>query len=116
MAGGAGQEPVPQLYDLANTEVKDQQFLYAEAGVPVQHAYEVIHMEGDQGGRGPDTGPRPPRSRWWLASAPRERGPRENGTSAQSAFKVKDDPSKRWSKKDRAEVARRVARGETINL
>ena len=41
--------------------------------------------------------------------------PAENGTSSQSAFTVKDDPHK-WTKQDRAEVARRVARGETIKL
>jgi len=41
--------------------------------------------------------------------------PQENGTSSQSAFTVKDDPSK-WSRKDREEVIRRVARGETIKL
>ena len=39
--------------------------------------------------------------------------PVENGTTSQSAFTIKNDPSK-WTKKDRAEIARRVARGETI--
>lgn len=41
--------------------------------------------------------------------------PVENGTSSQSAFTIKSDPTQ-WSKADRAEVIRRVARGERINL
>ena len=41
--------------------------------------------------------------------------PAENGTNAQSAFTVKDDPSK-LTKQDFEEIARRVARGEIISF
>lgn len=41
--------------------------------------------------------------------------PQENGTASQSAFTIKSDPEK-WTKKDRAEVRRRVAMGEQIYL
>jgi hypothetical protein len=41
--------------------------------------------------------------------------PAENGMQGQSSVIVKSDPSK-WTKADRAEVARRVARGERIEL
>ena len=40
---------------------------------------------------------------------------RLSGISSQSAFVVKDDPSQ-WTKKDRAEVVKRAARGEKIKL
>ena len=41
--------------------------------------------------------------------------PTENGTISQPGSVRKDDPSK-WTKADRAEVMRRVARGEKITL
>lgn len=41
--------------------------------------------------------------------------PVENGTTSQSAFTIKSDPSK-WTKKDRADIARRAARGEKITI
>lgn len=41
--------------------------------------------------------------------------PAENGGASQSAFTVKDDPSK-WTKKDRDEVIKRVRAGEKIYL
>ena len=41
--------------------------------------------------------------------------PAENGTAAQSAFTVKDDVSK-LTREDRAEIARRAARGDSISF
>ena len=41
--------------------------------------------------------------------------PAENGVAAQSGFVVKDDVSK-LSRKERAEIARRAMRGETISF
>ena len=41
--------------------------------------------------------------------------PTENGTASQGGFTIKSDPSK-WSKKDRAEVVRKVQRGEKVYL
>ena len=101
-------------FDLS-TESKNTQFLaMLKAGVPVQHAYEVIHMDEIKAGVAQNTARRTEKQ---VVDGIRAKGsrPAENGTSSQSAFTVKDDPHK-WTKQDRAEVARRVARGETIKL
>ena len=101
-------------FDLS-TESKNPQFLaMLKAGVPVQHAYEVIHMDEIKAGVAQNTARRTEKQ---VVDGIRAKGsrPAENGTSSQSAFTVKDDPHK-WTKQDRAEVARRVARGETIKL
>lgn len=110
-------EQVKGLYpsfDLA-TEVGNPQFLsMLKAGVPVQHAYEVIHMEEIKAGVAKMQAKATERQ---VVDGIRAKGarPQENGTASQSAFTVKEDPHK-WTKKDREEVIRRVARGETINL
>lgn len=110
-------EQVKALYpsfDL-NAEVKNPQFLsMLKAGVPVQHAYEVTHMEEIKAGVAAMQARATEKQ---VVDGIRAKGarPQENGTSSQSAFTVKDDPSK-WTKKDRAEVARRAARGENIKL
>ena len=85
-----------------------------KAGVPVAHAYEVVHMEEIKTSVAEHTARQTEKQ---VVDGIRAKGarPMENGTSAQSAFTVKDDPAK-WSRKDRAEVARRVAKGETIKL
>ena len=101
-------------FDLG-TEAKNPQFLsMLKAGVPVQHAYEVIHMDEIKAGVAQSTARQTEKQ---VVDGIRAKGnrPAENGTSSQSAFTVKDDPHK-WTKQDRAEVARRVARGETIKL
>lgn len=101
-------------FDLG-TEAKNPQFLsMLKAGVPVQHAYEVIHMDEIKAGVAQNTARQTEKR---VVDGIRAKGsrPAENGTSSQSAFTVKDDPHK-WTKKDREEVARRVARGETIKL
>ena len=101
-------------FDL-NFEVKNPQFLsLLRAGVPVQHAYEVIHMDDIKANVAQSTARQTEKQ---VVDHIRTKGarPAENGTSSQSAFTVKADPSK-WSKEDRAEVARRVARGEIIKL
>lgn len=110
-------EQLKQLYpsfDLT-VEAQNPRFLsMLRAGVPVQHAYEVIHMDDIKAGIERMTAQATEKQ---VVDGIRAKGarPAENGTSSQSAFVTKSDPSK-WSKKDRAEVARRVARGETINL
>lgn len=110
-------EQVKGLYpsfDL-NAEVKNPQFLsMLRAGVPVQHAYEVIHMEDIKAGAARMAAQATEKQ---VVDGIRAKGarPQENGTAAQSAFTVKDDVSK-LSKKDRAEIARRVARGERIEF
>ena len=101
-------------FDLG-AESKNPQFIsMLKAGVPVQHAYEVIHMDEIKAGVAQSTARQTEKQ---VVDGIRAKGnrPAENGTSSQSAFTVKDDPHK-WTTQDRAEVARRVARGETIKL
>lgn len=85
-----------------------------QAKVPMEHAYRVMHMDEIEGSIAAVTAAKTEQA---VVNNIRARGSRpvENGTSAQSAFQVKADPGK-WSKKDRKEVARRVGRGERIEL
>lgn len=101
-------------FDL-NAEVQNPQFLsMLRAGVPVQHAYEVIHMEDIKAGAARMAAQATEKQ---VTDGIRARGarPQENGTTAQSGFTVKDDVSK-LSKKDRAEIARRAMMGEKITF
>lgn len=101
-------------FDLG-AESKNPQFLaMLRAGIPVQHAYEVIHMDEIKTGIAKNAAKQTEKS---VVDGIRAKGsrPSENGTSAQSGFTTKEDPSK-WTKKDRAEVARRVLMGESIRL
>lgn len=96
-------------------EARDPQFLsMLRAGVPVRHAYEVIHMDAIKAGVAQMTAQATEKQ---VVDGIRARGsrPQENGTAAQSGFVVKDDVS-RLTKKDRAEIARRAQRGEHITF
>lgn len=110
-------EQVRNLYpsfDLG-AEVQNPQFLsMLRAGVPVRHAYEVVHMEEIKAGVAQLTAQATEKQ---VVDGIRARGarPQENGTTSQSAFTVKDDVSK-LSKKDRAEIARRAMMGEKITF
>lgn len=110
-------EQVKGLYpsfDL-NAEVQNPQFLsMLRAGVPVQHAYEVVHMDDIKAGAARMAAQATEKQ---VTDGIRARGarPQENGTTAQSGFTVKDDVSK-LSKKDRAEIARRAMMGEKITF
>lgn len=101
-------------FDL-NAEVKNQQFLsMLKSGVPMQHAYEVVHLDDIKAGVAKMQAKATERQ---VVDGIRAKGarPQENGTTSQSAFTVKDDVSK-LTKAERAEIARRVARGETIKF
>lgn len=101
-------------FDLA-AESQNPQFLsMLKSGVPVQHAYEVVHMEEIKAAERQLAAKAAEKQ---VTANVRARGsrPAENGTNSQGAFTIKNDPSK-WSKKDRAEVVRRVQRGEQIIL
>lgn len=101
-------------FDLS-METRNPQFLaMLRSGVPVRHAYEVIHMDDIKTTLAQNAAKQAEKQ---VVDDIRAKGvrPQENGTLSQSAFTVKDDPSK-WSKKDRAEAIRRAARGETIKL
>lgn len=101
-------------FDL-NAEVKNQQFLsMLKSGVPMQHAYEVVHLDEIKAGVAKMQAKATERQ---VVDGIRAKGarPQENGTTSQSAFTVKDDVSK-LTKSERAEIARRVARGEIIKF
>lgn len=101
-------------FDL-NAEVKNQQFLsMLKSGVPMQHAYEVVHLDDIKAGVAKMQAKATERQ---VVDGIRAKGarPQENGTTSQSAFTVKDDVGK-LTKADRAEIARRVARGEIIKF
>lgn len=101
-------------FDLAQ-EVKNPQFLsMLRSGTPVEHAYKVLHFDELLGDAVSFSAAQQEQK---IVANVRARGarPPENGTTAQSAFTVKDDVSK-LSKKDRAEIARRAQRGEIISF
>lgn len=96
-------------------ELQNPQFTaMLRAGTPVEHAYKVMHFDELMGDAMQVTAANTEKA---VADNVRARGtrPAENGTNAQSAFTVKDDPSK-LSKADFEEIARRVARGEIISF
>lgn len=110
-------ESLKQLYpsfDL-RTELASNDFRgLLKAGIPVQKAYELMHMDEIRDATA--------RSAAQTASAQmtakiksKASRPSENGTSSQSAVIVKNDVSN-LSRKDRAEIARRVQRGEKITF
>lgn len=110
-------EAVKQKYpsfDL-ETEAKNPQFVsMLKSGVPVEHAYKVLHMD-EIVTDATRTAAAVTEKR--VVDNVRAKGarPQENGTASQSAFTVKDDVTK-LTKKDRAEIARRAARGEIITF
>lgn len=96
-------------------ESQDPQFLsMLRSGVPVKLAYEVKHMDEIKSSVAQTTAQQTEKQ---VVEGIRAKGarPAENGTSSQSGFVVKDDPAK-WTKQDRAEIVRRVLRGEQIKL
>ena len=101
-------------FDL-NAEVKNRQFIsMLKSGVPMQHAYEVVHLDDIKAGVAKMQAKATERQ---VVDGIRAKGarPQENGTTSQSAFTVKDDVGK-LTKAERAEIARRVARGEIIKF
>lgn len=101
-------------FDLGR-ESQDPLFLsMLRSGVPVKLAYEVMHMDEIKSTVAQTTAQQTEKQ---VVEGIRAKGarPAENGTSSQSGFVVKDDPAK-WTKKDRAEIVRRVQRGEQIKL
>ncbi len=101
-------------FDLS-AEVKNQQFLsMLKSRVPMQHAFEVVHLDDIKAGVARMQAKATEKQ---VVDGIRAKGarPQENGTASQSAFTVKDDVSK-LTKAERAEIARRVARGERISF
>lgn len=110
-------EALKQKYPSFNLaeEVNNQGFLnMLKAGVPVEHAYVVTHYDDIMSGAINGTAKATQKA---VVDNIRARGmrPTENGSASKSPFTVKDDVSK-LSRKDRAEIARRVDRGEIIRF
>lgn len=110
-------ETVKQQYpnfDFFNEMENERFFAMIQAGVPMADAYRAMHfdelqsMTATTAARQAETA---------VAANVRANGlrPKENGARQQSSFTVKSDPSK-FTRQDRAEIARRVANGETIIL
>ena len=108
---------VKELYpsfDL-KAEVADPNFLgLLKAGIPVQQAYELKHMEEIKANAARAASQATGQQMAAKIKSKAAR-PSENGTSSQSAVIVKNDVSK-LTAADRAEIARRVARGEIISF
>lgn len=103
-----------QNFDL-QSEAQNPQFMsLLRSGVPMQTAYEVVHMDDIKAGIQRMTASATEKQVTDNIRAKGQR-PAENGTSSQSAFTVKDDVSK-LSKADRRNIAVRSRRGESISF
>lgn len=101
-------------FDL-QAEVQNDQFArLLEKGIPMLHAYRLIHMDEILTDMATASAVNAEQK---VAANIRARGqrPTENGTSTASAVIYKTDVNK-LTKKDRANVAERVARGERISF
>lgn len=101
-------------FDL-NTELNNPAFVsLLKAGTPVEHAYKVVHFDTLMGDAVQLTAANTESA---VVNNIRAKGarPTENGTASQSPFIVKKDV-RSLTRADRDEIARRVARGETISF
>lgn len=95
------------------TEIQNDDFTsLLRAGVDVKTAYQVIHQDEILGGAMQYTAQQVAKA---TTDNIRARGmrPSENGATSNAPANVKTDVTK-LTKKDRAEIARRVARGDNI--
>ena len=98
-----------------NEEIRNPDFVkLLRAGIPLKHAYEVIHLDTIVGNVAQQTAAQTEKN---VTDNIRARGirPKENGQTSQAAFTVKSDV-RQLSRKDRADIARRVAMGEYIEF
>lgn len=96
-------------------ELQNQQFVdMLKRGVGVEHAYKIIHFdELNQNAARVAAQTADAQAQARIKS--KASRPSENGTSSKSAVIVKNDVST-LTRKERAEIARRVARGEKISF
>lgn len=110
-------EQVKNLYPNLDLNVESQNPQFRQllfAGIDVGTAYMAIHKDDVLAGAMQHTAKTVEQKLANKIAAGNNR-PAENGASGQSAAIIKSDPSS-WTKADRAEVRRRVARGERITL
>ena len=110
-------EQAKALYPNLDLNVESQNPQFRQllfAGIDVGTAYMAIHKDDVLSGAMQATAKNVEQKIANKIAAGNSR-PAENGASGQSAAVIKPDPSK-WSRADRDEVRRRVARGEKISL
>ena len=110
-------ETVKQMYPIFNLELEMHNKSFTDllkAGIGVQKAYELVHMDEIKNATARAAAQTASEQMTAKIKSKAAR-PTENGTSAQGAAIVKSDVHN-LSKKERAEIARRVARGETISF
>lgn len=110
-------DSVKQLYPNFDfrTELQNESFKkLLLSGLPVQHAYETMHLDELVNGAAA-VAAQQAQQRTVSNVKSRASRPSENGTSSRSATVFKSDVSK-FTKEDRAEIARRAARGERIEF
>lgn len=98
-----------------NEEAQNPAFLsLLRSGIPVEHAYKTIHMDEILNAQAENVAKQAEKN---VVSNIRAKGkrPAENGTVSQSGFTYKTDV-RNLTKHDRQEIAKRVARGETITF
>lgn len=110
-------QKVKELYpsfDLA-TEIKNVDFQkMLQIGLPMEHAYQIIHFDELQNNAAMVAAQNADAQAQARIKQKASR-PSENGTSSQSAAIVRNDV-KSLTRRERAEIARRVARGENISF
>lgn len=98
-----------------NSELNNPTFVsLLRAGTPIEHAYKVMHFDALMGDAVQATAANTEQAVVKNIQAKGNR-PTENGTASQSAFTVKKDVSA-LSRKERAEIARRVEHGAKISF
>lgn len=110
-------EEVKQLYPTFDlrTEATNRDFLgLLHAGVSVKQAYELMHMEEIKAAAA-KTAAQTAGQQMAAKIQSKAARPAENGTSSQSAVIVKNDVHN-LTRAERAEIARRVQRGENIRF
>ena len=104
------QQPGFENFDL-QAEADNPEFVrLLQSGIPVQHAYEVIHMDDIIAAQAQQTSKA-------VVDNIRARGarPAENGTASSNAVIYKADVHK-LTAEDRREIARRARKGEPISF
>ena len=110
-------EAVKELYPSFNfkAEVQNPQFLeLLKRGVGVEHAYKVLHFD-DLTQNAARVAAQTADAQAQARIKSKASRPSENGTSSKSAVIVKNDVSS-LTRAERAEIARRVQRGEKISF
>lgn len=114
MQEAEGMKELYPSFDL-RTEIQNRDFQgLLKSGVPVQKAYELIHMEEIKQAAARNAAQTASAQMQANLKAKQSR-PSENGTSSKSAAIVKNDVHS-LSRDDRAEAVRRAMRGERISF